>query len=140
MTAAEYNARRRAIRTGPRWWADEKLEKELARLHGGGCNPFGVFEKYETETFARVGRSHALARLVRSRAGLWVAASCSGGAEWGCSSAPSVWDKAHDTREDARLYAILVCLCQIEPEADERNTSRTGAEARKIDKILRSLL
>jgi hypothetical protein len=140
MKAAAYNARRRAARTGDRWWADEKRERRLARLFGGGANQFGVFVGYETEVFARVGRSHALGRLATGPAGLWVAASCCGGADWGHSSAPSVWDKAHDTRAEARLYAILHCLLDIERFADANDGTRSGAEARKMDKILRSLL
>lgn len=140
MTAAEYNARRRQLRTGPRWHADDAKRAELVAMHGGGPNKFGVFEKHEEATLARVGKAFAVARLANSPAGLWVASACTGGRDWGHSSSPSIWDMAHDTRHDAWLYAILESLCHFESASRLHRSDKDAAECRKIDLRLRAML
>lgn len=142
MTAAEYNRRRRRLRAGVRSWSGNgpaRQERTLASLHGGGLNPFGVFEKYTTTVLAVAGKTFAEARLARSPAGLWVGAGATGGPDWGSSSAPSLWDVAHDTQAEARLFVILECLAQLE-RLGSHVGDRSHREAARLDKMLRALL
>lgn len=140
MTAADYNARRRQLRAGDRWHADEARQDELSRLFGGGCNPFGVFEQHETEELARVGKTFAAVHLVTGPAGLWLAASQTRGAMWYSGSFPSVWDVAHDTRQDARAYGILEALASIESHGGHFACKADAAQAAKLDRLLRAML
>lgn len=143
MNAAEYNRRRRRLRAAVRSWSGkgpDRQERALVRLHGGGVNPHGVFTAYTTTRLAVAGKSFAEARLARSPAGLWVGAGASGGPDWGSSSAPSVWDMAHDTEAEARTFVILECLAQIERHGETHNSDRANREARQLDKLLRRLL
>lgn len=140
MDAATYNARRRQLRRGERWHASESKRQELDAMFGGGSNPHGVFETHEEEELARAGKTFAVARLATGPAGLWVASGCTRGPEWGSSSSPSVWDVAHDSRHEARLYAILECLAQIESHLQLHSSEASETQAARMDRALRAML
>lgn len=140
MTAAEYNAAIRKLRSVDRWWADDARQAKAAALFGGNANENGVLLDYEEEELARAGQTYAFARVGTGPAGLWVACGGFQGPCSGFSSSPSVWDTAHATRAEARVYAILEVLAAIERHGEYTGQRSAAGQAGKIEKQLRALL
>jgi ParB-like chromosome segregation protein Spo0J len=140
MTAAEYNARLAELRSGERWWADEKVELKALRLWGPGPNMFGTIERPQRETVARHGRARAEVLLAHNQHGLWAYQGTFESPTGRSSGLPSMWGPVHDTRESARLAAIRQALVSAEHHATQTAVKGSAESAAKVAKQLRAIL
>ena len=112
----------------------------LMDKHGGSTNKHCVFQERETVELARIGRSHAEARLAQNAHGMWLTGIDADYAIGGRGDPVSVWNRtAYDSRDNALDACRAQCARYFQSIADDYGscvTDHMKAEARRMVEAL----